>query len=99
MKRPYAFASKILAVGRRLDYYWSMKSKTSITLSKDVVEAIDRLTPAGGSRSETIEQLLRESFVLRARRARDIKDLEILNRHAEELNEEAEDVLTYQGEL
>jgi metal-responsive CopG/Arc/MetJ family transcriptional regulator len=73
-----------------------MKSKTSITLSKDLVEAIDELTPEGGSRSETIEQLLRESFAIRKRRARDLKDLEAINRNAERLNEEAEDVLTYQ---
>ena len=73
-----------------MPYYWSMKSKTSITLSKEVVEAVDRLTPKGGSRSETIERLLRDSFLIRSRRARDMKDLEILNRRAvlsdEELN-------------
>ena len=72
-----------------------MKSKTSITLSEDLVKAIDELTPEGKSRSETIEQLLRESFAARERRARDLEDLEAINRHASELNEEAEDVLTY----
>ena len=75
-----------------------MKSKTSITLSEDLVRAIDELTPEGKSRSETIEQLLRESFAARERRARDLQDLEAINRHAPELNEEAEDVLTYQVE-
>jgi metal-responsive CopG/Arc/MetJ family transcriptional regulator len=73
-----------------------MKSKTSITLSEDLVRAIDELTPEGGSRSETIEHLLRESFAIRERRARDLKDLEAINRNAERLNEEAGDVLTYQ---
>ena len=76
-----------------------MKSKISITLSKDLIEAIDELTPEGGSRSETIEQLLRESFAIRKRRARDLKDLEAINRNAERLNKEAEDVLTYQVNL
>lgn len=80
-------------------YYLGMKSKTSITLSEDVVAAIDALTPEGGSRSETIEQLLRESFAARERRARDLKDLEAINRHADELNAEAEDVLTYQVDV
>lgn len=75
-----------------------MKSKTSITLSEDLVKAIDELTPEGKSRSETIEQLPRESFANRKRRARDREDLEAINRHASELNEEAEDVLTYQVE-
>jgi metal-responsive CopG/Arc/MetJ family transcriptional regulator len=76
-----------------------MKSKTSVTLSKDLVEAIDGMTPDGGSRSETIERLLRESLATRRRRARDLKDLEAINRHADELNDEAEDVLSYQAEL
>jgi metal-responsive CopG/Arc/MetJ family transcriptional regulator len=76
-----------------------MKSKTSITLSRDLVDAVDELTPEGGSRSETIEQLLRESFAIRERRARDLKDLEAIYQHAEQLNEEAEDVLTYQVDL
>jgi hypothetical protein len=61
--------------------------------------AIDELTPVGGSRSETVDRLLRESFAIRERRARDHKDLEAINRHAEQLNEEAEDVLTYQADL
>ena len=76
-----------------------MKSKTSITLSEEVVAAIDGLTPKGGSRSETIERLLREAFATRERRARELRDLETINRHADELNEEAEDVLTYQADV
>ena len=76
-----------------------MKRKTSITLSEGIVKAIDRLTPKGGSRSETIERLLRQSVLRQARRSRDLKDLETINRHAEELNEEAEDVLTYQVDV
>jgi hypothetical protein len=62
------------------------------------VRAIDELTPAGGSRSETIEKLLWESFAARERRARDDEDLRAINRHADELSEEAADVLTYQVE-
>jgi hypothetical protein len=57
------------------------------------------MTPNGGSRSETIERLLRESFARHLRRTRDRKDLEIINRNAEQLNQEAEDVLTYQVEI
>lgn len=76
-----------------------MESKTSITLSRDLVDAIDDLTPEGGSRSETIEQLLRESFAIRKRRARDRKDLEAINKHSEQLNEEAGDAKTYQVDV
>jgi metal-responsive CopG/Arc/MetJ family transcriptional regulator len=76
-----------------------MKRKTSITLSEEVIEVVDRMTPEGGSRSETIERLLRDRFARDARRTRDLKDLEAINRNAEKLNEEAEDVLTYQVDL
>jgi hypothetical protein len=64
-----------------------------------LVAAVDEITPQGGSRSETIERLLRESLRARERRARDIKDLDAINRHADELNAEAEDVLTYQVDV
>ena len=73
-----------------------MKVKTSVTLSEDVIEVLDRMTPEGGSRSETIERLLRRSFTEECRRARDRKDLELINDNADELNREAGDVLTYQ---
>ena len=76
-----------------------MKRKTSITLSEDVLESIDQRTFEGESRSEAIERLLRESFALQARRTRDSKDLELINQHADQLNEEAEDVLRFQVEM
>lgn len=85
--------------GSRMSYYSGMKIKTSITLSEDVIEDIRRITPKGGSRSETIERILRESFSRRARRARDRRDLELINQNAERLNEEAEDALSYQADL
>ena len=80
-------------------HYRRMKVKTSITLSEDVIAAIDRLTRGGSSRSETIERLLKQSLAAEARRVRDRKDLEIINVNAETLNEEAVDVLTYQVEI
>ncbi|MGH9463899.1 MAG: ribbon-helix-helix protein, CopG family [Vicinamibacteria bacterium] len=75
-----------------------MKRKISITLSEDVLETVDRMTPEGGSRSDAIERLLRDRFARDVRKTRDLKDLEAINRNAELLNEEAEDVLTYQVE-
>jgi metal-responsive CopG/Arc/MetJ family transcriptional regulator len=73
-----------------------MKVKTSVTLSEDIVEAVDQIANGEESRSEVIERLLRERFVQMRRRARDLRDLEIINRNADRLNEEAEDVLSYQ---
>lgn len=76
-----------------------MKVKTSISLSEDIVARLDQLASRGESRSELIERLLRESFMEMERRAQDSKDLEIINRNADELNEEADDVLGFQVEL
>lgn len=73
-----------------------MKAKTSITLSEDLLEAIDRLA-GGAPRSAFIERVLR-AFIRRQDRARaDARDLMLLNRHAEQLNDEAADVLDYQA--
>jgi hypothetical protein len=82
-----------------MEYIGIMKRKTSITLSEEVIKVVDRMTPEGGSRSETIERLLRDRFARDTRKARDLKDLEAINRNADQLNEEAEDVLTYQVDL
>ena len=76
-----------------------MKVKTSITLSEDIVTTVDRLAKEGESRSEAIERLLRERFAERAQQARDLRDLELINKNADQLNEEARDVLKYQVEL
>ena len=76
-----------------------MKLKTSVTLSEDVVKALDRVARAGEGRSRTIERLLRERLAADARRAADQRELALINRHAEELNAEAADVLQYQGDL
>ncbi len=76
-----------------------MKRKTSITLSGDVVAAVAKATRPGESRSEVIERLLRQTLAAEARRAANARDLAIINRHAQKLNEEAEDVLSYQVDL
>ncbi|MBA3405528.1 MAG: ribbon-helix-helix protein, CopG family [Gemmatimonadaceae bacterium] len=74
-----------------------MKTKTSITLSADILASVDRLVRDGESRSAFIERALRD-FVSERQRARaDAKDLAILNRHADSLNAEAADVLGYQA--
>ena len=74
-----------------------MKKKTSVTLSADVLAGIDRLSGSKHSRSAVIERVLRQYLTARARAKADARDLEILNRAADELNAEAEDVLDYQA--
>jgi metal-responsive CopG/Arc/MetJ family transcriptional regulator len=73
-----------------------MKTKTSITLSEDVIKAIDKLSGQYKNRSEFIELALRHYIAQLIRKQRNARDLEIINQRAERLNEEALDVLAYQ---
>jgi Arc/MetJ-type ribon-helix-helix transcriptional regulator len=82
-----------------LQYLSSMKVKTSITLSQDLIEAIDRRSGQFRNRSEFIEEAVRAFLGQIARAEQDARDLAILNRRADELNEEAADVLAYQVPL
>ncbi|MBI1882950.1 MAG: ribbon-helix-helix protein, CopG family [Chlamydiae bacterium] len=70
--------------------------KTSITLSEDLLKLIDHLTGKSMNRSELIELALREYLLQRAKRVRDSKDLELINRHADRLNKQVQDTLSFQ---
>ncbi len=73
-----------------------MKVKTSITLSEDLLETIDAMSAPYKNRSEFIEYTLRKAIAQMIRNDRNARDIEIINRHLDELNAEAEDVLAYQ---
>ena len=72
-----------------------MKVKTSVTLSEELLSAIDTQVD-GKTRSAFIEEASWAYLRARQREIRDRKELQAINRHAEELNEEASDVLDYQ---
>ena len=76
-----------------------MKIKTSITLSEELISEIDGLSDQYGNRSLLIEQAIRDFLAIRAKRKRDLQDIEILNQRADALNKEAEDVLAYQVDV
>ena len=76
-----------------------MKLKTSITLEQEVITAVDEAAREGESRSQVIERLLRQSFSARERVKIDKRDRNIINEHADELNQEAVDVLAYQTDF
>jgi metal-responsive CopG/Arc/MetJ family transcriptional regulator len=71
-----------------------MKVKTSITLSDTLLAEIDNLS--GKNRSEFIEQVLRSYLRKRKKRERDARDREIIDKYADEINKEVEEVLGYQ---
>jgi len=72
-----------------------MKVKASITLSDELLRAVDELAKSS-SRSEVIEDALREFLAARARAMRDARDVEIMNKHADAYNLETADLLSYQ---
>ncbi len=76
-----------------------MKTKTSITLSDDLIRAIDKLAGKSKNRSEFIETAVRTYIAQMIRQERNARDLEIINQRADRLNEEALDVLAYQWDV
>jgi metal-responsive CopG/Arc/MetJ family transcriptional regulator len=74
-----------------------MKEKTSITLSKEVLAGIDHIAGSKKSRSAFIEGVLAQYLRKRARAQIEARDLELINKAADELNAEVEDVLRYQA--
>jgi metal-responsive CopG/Arc/MetJ family transcriptional regulator len=76
-----------------------MKEKTSITLSKEVLTGIDRIAGSKQSRSAFIEAVLVQYLRRQARARVEARDLELINKAADELNAEVEDVLRYQATL
>ncbi|HMC94407.1 MAG TPA: ribbon-helix-helix domain-containing protein [Polyangia bacterium] len=76
-----------------------MRVKTSVTLPEDLLRSLDRAAGGHSNRSRLIEEAIRALLEAKARAARDAKDIEVINRHADRLNDEAADVLEYQVKL
>jgi hypothetical protein len=72
-----------------------MKIETTVLLSEELVAALRAKAMDPERRSELVEAALREFLPLLQKRDAST-DVEIINAHAAELNEEAEDVLSYQ---
>jgi metal-responsive CopG/Arc/MetJ family transcriptional regulator len=73
-----------------------MKRKTSVSLSEDVLEKVDRYA-GSGARSAYIERVLRSHFRRRARAEINDRDRKILDVAADRLNAEAAEVLEDQA--
>jgi metal-responsive CopG/Arc/MetJ family transcriptional regulator len=70
-----------------------VRVELSVTLPKDLLRRIDQ---AERNRSAFLERAARFYLARVEKAARDAKDLQIINRSADRLNREAEDVLSYQ---
>ena len=76
-----------------------MKVKTSVTLSNELIEAIDDYGQPYKNRSDFIEAAVWAFIKQIIRDQQNARDIEIINRHADRLNAEALDVLAYQVPL
>jgi len=74
-----------------------MKIETTISLESELLQKLNRLLERNGhsSLSELIENLVRGFLAKAEKSAYDLRELELINKNAERLNQEAEDVLTY----
>ena len=69
-----------------------MRVKTSITLDRDVLRAVDRIA-GKSSRSRVIEDAVRAFLKARSRAERDVRDRKIMERVAAQWNKEMDEVL------
>jgi metal-responsive CopG/Arc/MetJ family transcriptional regulator len=74
-----------------------MKVKTSITLSKELLDAIDKHSSQFKNRSDFIEAAVRAYIANITRDEQNAADIAIINRKTARLNKEAADVLAYQA--
>jgi len=75
-----------------------MSTETVIALPDDLKIVLDRRAPNQPERDELIAAALRAYFAW-PRPGEDASDLSVINAHAEALNAEAEDALSYQVPL
>ena len=76
-----------------------MKVKTSITVEKDLLETVDKLSGKNKNRSEFIEAAIQAYAGERTRATENARDLDLINESADILNQEAFDVLNCQVAL
>lgn len=72
------------------------KVKTTVSISAQILKKTDAFARKYKNRSEFVETALREKIARLERERREASDVEIINRHADELNKEAADVLEFQ---
>ena len=73
-----------------------MSVKMSIVLPDELVESMNAFAKPYKSRSQFIEKAVKLFIAKLKREEQNRRDLELINRHAERLNEETHDALEYQ---
>ncbi|MCH7926932.1 MAG: hypothetical protein IID03_02960 [Candidatus Dadabacteria bacterium] len=74
-----------------------MKTKISVSLSKELLEKVDKHSKTYNNRSALIDSAINSYITKITNSEKNKKDLKIINKNARRLNKEALDVLSYQG--
>ena len=74
-----------------------MRTKTSVSLTTELIDEIGRVAGRDVNRSEFLEKAAWDRLALLKRKRREARDGRILQRQARALNAEAIDVLEYQA--
>ena len=82
----------------RWPYHYAMNIETLVALPEDLKATLDRRAPSPPERNELVAAALRAYFAW-PHAGEDASDLTVINAHAEELNAEAQDALSYQVPL
>ena len=93
LSAPRPPVSKKADTASGVEYDGGMRVKTSVTLPSALLEQIDRLD---GNRSAFLERAALAYLARRAKAERDAQDAAILDRVADEINQQS-DVLEFQG--
>ena len=75
-----------------------MRTKTSVSLTEELLAEIDKIAGRDVNRSEFLEKAAWDRLALLKRKRREARDGRILQRSARALNSEAIDVLEYQAD-
>jgi metal-responsive CopG/Arc/MetJ family transcriptional regulator len=73
-----------------------MKVKTSISIDQSTLDELDGYVGSDNNRSVLIQQAVDSWLAQRRRKARDERDVRIINENAEALNREMAEVLEFQ---
>ena len=73
-----------------------MRVKTSVILPHDLLQTVNNLSEQYKSRSQFVETALRFFIAQMKKEEQHAKDIEIINRCADRLNEETFDAMRYQ---
>lgn len=93
------FLLPVVGISQTGWYDGGMKIKTSVTISQELLSAIDEFLTEGQNRSRFLEDAAWEYIVRKRRTLENEQDLEIINQHADYLNSAVMDALSDQADL